>query len=635
MAWSGQILRIDLSNRKYWTEDTEPYKRLFIGGKGINVKIMYDEVGPEVGPFDEQNRLCLGPGVLAGTLAPTHSRMKITGVSPHGLMNNSGLGGYVPAAIRVAGYDNVIIQGKSEKPVYIFIDDSRVEFREAAPIWGLDTQTTQQAIKSELGPSVKVCCVGPAGEKLVNFGCIVSGKGHAAGRGGFGAVMGSKNLKAIAVRGSGRPKYPNLEKFASYCKDMHKWVPNSCYFFDLQHKQGNGCKYTLGFSFFRQGHALGNWADYGIWDEAGEEKGPEEFYDECATEPQYGCYGCPAHHFHIFNIPNRVVGTTKCTQWSCFTGGVWNKERRIIVHANTLCQNYGLDSTSTGNAVSFLMDMYYRGIISAKDTDGIPMKRGDEKAILTTVEKIGRQEGYGQLFNDGVLGAAKAIGQGAEDYAMVVNGQELEPFEYRIYKDWALCAAITDGSVSHSEPHITINWIVAKEAMEKLAEELYGSRKAAWPTGYEHKGLLVFAHENKKTAGDLTGACRWLWPWGVHSLEVPAKLFSLGTDQQTSEEDLMFAAQRVLTLERAWRARKGIRRDSLPHRLFETAVTDGRYKGERLDRDGFEKMLDDYYALRGWNEEGLPTEETFKKFGLQSEGKAFKKELGKELDKNG
>jgi len=630
MAWTDKILRVDLSNRKSWIEDTEPYKRQFIGGKGINVKIMYDEVGPEVGPFDPENLICLGPGALAGTLAPTHSRMKITSVSPNGFMNNSGLGGHLPAEIKLAGYDNVVIQGRASSPIYLFIKDDKVDFREAGHLLGLDTQETQRAIKSELSDQVKVACIGPAGEKRVNSACIVAGPGSAAGRNGFGAIMGAKNLKAIAVRGTGQPTYQKQEEFSQACLETYHWLPDSCGVTELQHKGGHGDKYSLDFFHDVWLLPLGNWVDYGTIADAGTDPGAEAFYHEHAAKQQYGCRGCPVHHFHLFDLPGRAAGPTKCTQWESFSTMVWNKNRRLNVQANILCQLYGLDSTATCNAVAFLMDLYYQDIITEKDTDDVPMKRGDERAILTAIEKIGKQEGFGKLFNDGVLGAAREIGGDAEYCAMVVNAQELEPFEYRAFKSWALAAATTDGSISHSIAYLDMNWVLSREEAEKEAVKTYGSKKAAVPTEYDYKALIVHNQEIKTTAGDLIGACKWIWPWGIASLEVPAKLFSLACDLEMSEEDLKSAARRVLTLERAWRARKGLRRDDMPGRLFEAPIPDGIFKGETLHRDGFDKMLGEYYQLHGWDEDGAPKEETFVEFDLAPELERFKAEMSKQ-----
>ncbi|GAI11763.1 unnamed protein product, partial [marine sediment metagenome] len=199
-GWSGQILRVDLSNRKSSTEPTEPYTQSFIGGRGISVKIMYDEVGPEISPFDPGNRLLLGAGVLGGTPAPSSSRTKVTSMSPFGLLTSAGLGGFIGAEIKQAGYDNIIIEGKSDKPVYLYIHNDSVEFKDATHLRGKNTWETQQIIKEEMGGSVHSMCIGPGGENLVSFGCILTGRGSAAARGGLGAIMGSKNLKAIEGR---------------------------------------------------------------------------------------------------------------------------------------------------------------------------------------------------------------------------------------------------------------------------------------------------------------------------------------------------------------------------------------------------------------------------------------------------
>ena len=624
-GWTGRILRVDLSDGKSWAEDTEPYTRSFIGGKGINVKIMYDEVDPEVGPFDPKNRICLGPGVLAGTMAPSHSRMKITSISPNGLLQHSGMGGYIPAEIKRAGYDNIVIQGKAERPIYLYIDDEKVEVRDAAHIWGKDTQESQRILKQEMGDWVKVACIGPAGENLVSFSCVVTGKGSAAGRGGFGAVMGSKNLKAIAVRGRGQVRIAQPSEFMAACKDTHLWFPDSGDFIRRQAKSGHGDKYTQQMLHAAGSTFIGNWEEKDAsWDMVGDFSGAEEFYREYATH-QYGCFGCPIHHFHIFDVPGMGKGTTKCSQWNCFSGPAWINDRKVMIRANTLCQNYGLDSTGTGNAISFLMELYHRGIISEKDTDGISMRRGDANAIFAVIEKIGKQEGFGRLFKNGVWGAAKEIGRGAEDFAVVIHEQEMELTDPRAFKARALAGAVTDGGFSHAWTSIDAFWHGAEEEMEKLAQELFGSKNAAVTNSYEKKSLTVWSRENMNTAGDLVGTCRWIIPWEINKLDIPAKLFSLATGRETNEDDLLWTAQRIFTLDRAFRALRGVRRDSLPKKLFENAVPDGKYKGEKLDREKFEKVLDEYYSLRGCDREGIPTEETFKKFDLTSEWKSFNK----------
>jgi aldehyde:ferredoxin oxidoreductase len=632
LGWTGNILRVDLTHARSWSEETEPYTDLFVGGKGINVKIIYDEVGPDVAPFDAENRICLGPGVLAGTMAPSHTRMKITSISPNGHLQNSGIGGHIPAQIRKAGYDNLVIQGRSDKPVYLCVDDDKIEIRDAAHLRDKDTMETQSILKEEIGDTFSVACIGPAGENLVPFGCIVTGQGSAAGRGGFGAIMGSKNLKAIAVRGSRNVKLAHPLEFMEACRDTQLWLQDIDTL-SLQSKGGEGDRQILDTLYEGGWHVLGNWeAEDASWDQmGGRYPDPELFYKENAAL-LYGCMGCPVHHMFVFDIPGRCRGISKCVQWDAFSSRVWNNKREIMIHANTLCQNYGMDSVAAGGAVSFLMELHHRGIINEKDTDGVPMRRGDEAAIMTVIEKVARQEGFGKLFKEGIWGAAKAIGKDAEECAVVVDRQDMEPTDPRSAKSWGLVAAVTDGTVAHGHVIDEMGWAAGgREDLEKMGQELFGSKDAFNPTSYEAKAKTVWDEENLNTAGDLLGTCKWIIPWSAsRKFDVPARLFSLATGRETSAEDIVLAAQRTLTLERASKVRSGKRRDSLPKRIFETAVPDGLHKGERLDRGKFNVMLDEYYALRGWDENGVPTKETFEKLGLQAECDALARAIERE-----
>lgn len=624
-GWSGRILRVDLSKMESWTEDTEPYTETFIGGRGINVKTVYDEVGPNVAPFDPANRICFGPGPLTGTLAPCSGRMKVTSLAPHGLIANSGIGGFIGAKIRHAGYDNLVIHGKADKPVYLYINDDSVELRDARHLWGKDTQEAQQAIKEEIGDLVEIMCIGPAGENLVSFGCIVTGMGSGAGRSGFGAIMGSKNLKAIAVQGTREIGIAKVDEFVAAARQAQKFVREHPGM-EKTAVQGLGEKNTLDLAHDYGQLALGNWeVEDATWEEFGGFPGADEFYDKYAVH-QFGCFGCPVNHYHVFHVPGIGTGVVKCVGWAYFTSNVWNRDRKVMFHASYLCNHYGLDWTATGVTISFLMELYHKGIITEKDTDGVPMRRGDEEAIISTIHKIGKQEGFGQLLRDGVWQAAKKIGKGAEECAMVVKGAEIEPYDVRAYKSEALVAALAAGTIVEGLS-IEFSYIGDPETVERFVEETYGSKAFAVQTSYEGKPLIVCDYENRLMAGDMLGLCHWIFPRREPSFEVPAKLFSLATGRDTTWEDLSVAAQRAKTLERAFDVRRGITRadDTLPKRMFETAVPGGRFNGERLDRRQFDRMLDEYYALRGWDEDGIPTEETFRKSGLSSEWQAFKK----------
>lgn len=633
-GWSGRILRIDLTRNESWTEDVEPYAEAFIGGRGINVKIVYDEVSPKTQPFDPANRLCLGPGPLTGTLAPCSGRMKITALSPNGLLANSGIGGYIGAKIRHAGYDNVVIQGKSSKPMYLLIRDDVIEYRDASHLWGKDTRETQRMIKEEVGDSAEVMCIGPAGENLVSFACIVTGMGSGAGRSGFGAVMGSKNLKAVVVQGSREIGIAKVEEFIAAAQEAHIHVREHP---GMQKTavQGLGEKNTIDLAYDYGQLPLGNWeVEDANWDEFGGFPGAEEFYDRYAAH-QYGCFGCPVNHYHVFDVPEIGTGTIKCVGWAYFASNIWNKDRKVMFHASHLCNQYGLDWTAAGVAISFLMELYHKGVITEKDTDGIPMERGDERAIISTIHKIGKQEGFGKLFKGGVLDAAGKIGRDADEYAMVVKGAEIEPYDVRAYKSEALVAALAAGTIVEGLS-IEFSYIGDPETVERFVEKTYGSRKYAVQTSYEGKPVIVWDYENRLMAIDMLGLCHWIFPRRNPELDTPARLFSLATGRATTWDDLSLAAQRAKTLERAFDVRRGVRRkdDTLPNRFFETAVPGGRFGGERLDREKFEGMLDEYYALRGWDEDGVPTEETFMKFGLESEWRVFRKELRRKKERS-
>jgi len=460
----------------------------------------------------------------------------------------------------------------------------------------------------------------------VSFGNILTETGNAAGRGGFGAIMGSKNLKAIAVRGTRGIEIARLEAFNKACWEAHRVIMESP---GREGMVAGGDRGVID-EFYNSGmFVLGNWEADADWLEWGRFGGNDEFFDQY-TAFVGGCFGCPSYHMNVFDIPGIGIGKEKCVGWLTFSGNVWNNDRMVMVHANYLCNKYGIDVVSTGNIISFLMELYHRATTTEKDTDGISMRRGDKEAVISTINKIGKQEGFGMLLKDGVLKAAKTIGKEAEDCAMHVKGLEMQPYEVRAYKSQALTTAVAIRDIIEGHSDIDYRWVMEGEEMEKWAEERYGTRVVAYPTSYEKNGLMDWDHENRHTAVDMLGVCKWHIPWFITtSLEIPARLFSLATGVEITEDELLIAAQRTRTLERAFNVVKGVRRkdDTLPKRLFETAAPGGVFKGQRLDKEKFDKMLDEYYDLRGWDENGIPDKVTFDKFGLASEWQVFRSRL--------
>ena len=632
-GWAGKILRIDLSDRKSWTEPVEPYTRSFVGGRGISAKILYDELDPKLSRFDPESRLSFGPGVLTGTPAAGSSRLKISGLGAGGFMRVSGLGGHVPKEIKWAGYDLIVVQGKSDKPVYAFIYDDVVELRDASHVWGKDTYDTQLLLKEELGQSVEVMCIGPAAENGVSFSSIHTGWGSAAGLCGLGGVMGSKNLKAIAVRGTRGVKIANPEEFLKLAEEQRQtYADNAEAISGI--RMGAGWDQATDWQRFGMG-STGNFEDRPGWDwKSMRVPSMVDFANKYGIA-QCVCGNCPISHNMVYEVPGIGKGGAKCTGLSAVTLTLWNNDWELAFQAYDLSNRYGLDVIATTNIIAFLMELYDKGIIGDKDTDGIPMIRGDANTIISTIHKIGKQEGFGRLFKNGVAEAAAKIGKGADYYAAVVKGLELEPYAYRVMKQFALAQATnTKGMIDAVNVYADL-WIMTddratKDIAEKNAEARYGSREMAIPSSYKGAAVPTVDQEGRVAAGDMVGICKWLTPWFMtQDMDVPARLVSLATGVDLSEADLLTAAQRALTLERAANVIRGMRRkdDTLPRRFFEEPEPVGPLKGETLSKEKFDEMIDDYYALRGYDKDGIPTEDTFKKYGLSSEWEAFKKKV--------
>ena len=603
----------------------------FIGGRGINVKLLFDELEPCVQPFDPENLIIFGPGALTGTPAPNASRMAVSTLLPYGHIASSNMGAFIGAEMRYAGINQLIIQGKSDKPVYLFIHDNGVEFIDAGTMWGRGTDETQETIKKELkDPDAQVMCIGPAAENLVSFSCIMTGMHSAAGHGGFGAVMGSKNLKAVAVRGKGGVKIARLTEFLNVCSDLsHRITQNPA----IKAVCASGDRYQIFNAASGGSVVFGNFEapDTGILTAEEWKTKAEQFWNQHAAG-KIGCVGCPMYHFDVFSVPDVGLRAAKCTALGLsFSTRLWNSDYELMFKASTLCNSYGLDSTSTTNIIAFLMELYNEGIISERDTDGIPIKRGDPNAILTTIHKLARQEGFGRLFRDGLVAAAKSIGKGAESYAMHVKGLEMSATEPRISKSQAMTYAMCR-DIQDAPPLVEGMAEFDKDTAEKLAFDLVGSSSAAYRDGYEKKGLLTWDSENRATVLDSLGICKWFFLSQGILLDIPAKLYSLATGRDISENDLLISAQRVRTLERATNVTRGLTRkdDTLPERLFESAVPQGKFEGTKLDKKMFNSMVDEYYAASGWDANGIPREEIFRNLGLDAEWQRFQQQM-KEL----
>jgi aldehyde:ferredoxin oxidoreductase len=628
-GWTGNVLRIDLSTKEYSRDNTIDYCPKFVGGRGINVKLAFDEIPPQVESLDPDNKLLLGPGVLTGTPVPTASRMTLTTLLPNNMLASSGIGASIGSEIRYAGYDNVILQGKSSEPVYLFINHDRVEFKDAKHLWGKDTFETQRLIREECkDPDIQFLCIGPAGENLVHFSCIVSGLYSAAGHGGLGAVMGSKNLKAIAVRGKQSLRIAHMQEFLDLSLELRNQVQSNAAWKAMIESGGK----NNAASYIKGGMAVaGNFEktlfDADVADDYA--RRGQEFWDTYKIG-RIGCSGCPVNHFYVFDVPGIGIGAPKCQAWSRFAFPIWNNDYKLMFEAGTVCNKYGLDFNSTSNVIAFLMQLYHEGIITQKDTDHIKLERGDPEVIIDLIHKIAAAEGIGEIAAKGVKSASRIFGKEAERLALEVKGREMNLEEYRTLKGGTLTFAVLK-DYQDAIPVPEMVWFESKEKARKMAYQLTGDADSADPSSYAGKGRLVHEMEKRTAVIEMLGICKHFLTHLTTSLDIPAKLISLATGNNISEGQLLESAERVSLLERAYNVIRGANRisDTLPERLFDKPLEVGPFAGAVIEKERFQGMVNDYYEVCGYDADGIPLKQKFVDLDLGDEYQTFVKNANK------
>ena len=618
--WSGTILTVDLTKGKVTKEPTLAYTRFFLGGRGINAKILYDSVGPEVDPLSQGNVLVFGTGPFTGTLVPGSSRVDVGAKSPvTGLLGMANMGGYWGAELKYAGYDHLVITGKAPKPVYIAIDNDDVQIRDASAIWGLDTYQTPNAVRNEIGaPDAQVVCIGPGGENLVRYAILLTKVKDSAGRTGMGAVAGSKNLKAVVVRGTKGVRVANSDKFLEACLEAQAALKASPLYCDLS---TTGSAAISSKMYKAGGMAVGNMQS-AFWDRA-EEVDQEAFWQKYGVK-RTGCFGCPSRCMEQYDIQGKGALVVSCDPYYTFTFSVKNSDMMLFYEATRLCQRYGIDTKSISRLISWAMELYEKGIITKDDTDGIAMVWGSREAIIGMIEKVVKREGLA----DGVEAAITKIGRGSEQYMMHVKGLPYGIQDPRGDLARSLGTAMgTRGDHYRGMPVDPLT--VVTDAEKRLYTSIYESAlakhgpdadKVPWQRSYDGKGAALALAQKLVAVTDMLLNCKWTTPWiGLPvGIERQAKLLSLGTGRAWSVDDLLEMGWRLLTLERAYNVREGLtyEQDTLPKRFFEEPLPD-KWPEEIVDRDKFERARSEYYMAMGWDAEtGIPTRETLEQRGL-------------------
>lgn len=616
----GRILRVNLTDNTATTESVASFTDRFIGGKGINVKLLFDGVDPSSeGPFEAGNKLLFGAGPLVGTPFPGACRVDVMAMSPvTGSLGDAGMGGYLGAELKFAGYDHLVIEGKAEKPVYLSIRDDKVEIRDASPIWGSDTYETPERVRQELhDPGAAVVSIGPAGERLVVYALIMSPSGNAAARTGMGAVMGAKRLKAIAVHGTGGIAVAQPGEFLAACQALRQSLAQSPWYTEL-HTSG------LTRAHDREMRAAYELMGKG-WD--GAENICEADFAREHLHHRVGCFACPVACFDAYDLPEAGgAGCMKCSPPGDLTWDVKNTDLKVFWRAFTLCQRYGLDARSLANMLAWLMELHEKGVITAADTDGLAMRWGSPEAIIAMARKVSYREGIGDLLADGLVSAAGKIGKKAGDCLVIAKGS---PADLHItpIKSRALASAVSPiGEDAQLQPLLDIvaarKYLRAEdeasfqEAIQKYKDRAareVGNREAPDPRTTEGKAALVHRDEERTGICDITGICTWMTSFMALPVdaEAIARLMTLGLGTAVTADDLSQAALRMQYVERAFGARSGLNRnDDRVSAGYYTRLASGSEKRRQV---GFtaaelEMMKDDYYRLLGWDvATGLPT----------------------------
>jgi aldehyde:ferredoxin oxidoreductase len=636
--YGGTILLVNLSEGKVSKEPTTSYSGAFLGGRGINIKLLYDGVPPEVDPLDPASFLIFGTGPLCGTPIPA-SRVEVTAKSPEtGFLGSSNFGGFFGPELKFAGYDNIIITGKSDKPVYLWIYNDEVEIRDASYLWGKDTYQTQEIIHSEINPDVQIACIGPAGENLVRFATIQHGFGQGAGRTGMGCVMGSKNLKAIAVRGTKGVYLAKPEKYLSIVAELQNKLIN-CLVLRMRQQRG----YSVEIDLYR---SLGVYGTAGRKTESNITK--PVFVSDLISKykpKKAGCFGCVVQCKDLYPTKAKRGGAISCTFYSTPSYVLKDLDLDLMLESDLLAQRYGIDIVSSLEIIAWLMELYENGIITAKDSDGIIMEKGSRQAIIGILEKIVYRKDFGNVLADGILAAAGKIGRGAKDYANQVKGlplhAEFTPDELVPVKGSALATVVssrgdmvrarTTGQEEEATKvlaslHEQIHGVKKDgeliEAARQRSKYITGTEKAFVADEYEGKPELVAYSEDTYIVNDCLGVCKCCnFFSGYHAFDenYEAALFSAGSGVDTNADMLFRFARKVKNLERAYCTREGMTRDmdSLPKRFMDHTIQEGIHKDSVLETNRFELMKDKYYALRGWDvATGIPTQKTLEQYGL-------------------
>src|SRR3990170_1370408 len=619
LGYHGRILHVDLSEGTLDVEQPdEAFYRLYMGGSALGLHYLLHLTPPKADPFGPENTLILALSVLTGAPISGQSRMTAVAKSPlTEAVGDSQSGGFFPAEMKFAGFDALVIRGRSDRPLYLWLHDGQAELRPAEHLWGKITGEAEALIRRELEDEhVEVLQCGPAGEKRVRFAALMSMSNRANGRTGLGAVMGSKNLKAVAVRGADKP--PLFDRRAVI--EQARW--------GASHFEESGV-YALGLLGTAQamrgqaaagGQAARNW-ETGAFDDWEALDG--RTMAQTILKERDSCYACTVRCKRVVEVadgPYRVdplYGGPEYETLSTFGSYCSISDLKAVAYANQLCNMYGMDTISCGATIAWAMDCFEQGILSQADTDGVELRFGNVEAMVALTEKIARREGFGDLLAEGSARAAAQIGRGAQDLVVAVKGQEMPAHMPQVKRSLALVYAVNPFGADHQSSEHDPAW---KGNLERLSE--IGLADEPQPTKVLNEAKVRFALKTQYAYSclDSVNMCQFVFgpAWHLYGMGQLVETFKAITGWDVTLEELMRVGERRLNLLRAFNAREGIGReaDVLPKKLKQ-ALVGGKSEGLLVPEDELEQAKDWYYAMAGWDvASGTPTRAKLEELGL-------------------
>ncbi len=603
-GYNGKILRVNLSGKTAKAETIDEIVcRRYIGGAGFITYYLWKELKPGIDALSPDNKLVFALGPLSGLQLPGAARHCVGAKSPlTGTIAKAESGGFWSAELKRAGYDAIIVEGRAEKPVYLWIQDGEASIRDAAHLWGKETKETQEAIRTELSDDrVQTALIGPGGENKVRYACIMHGLHDAAARGGVGAVMGSKNLKAIAVRGHNLPRVIDSERVKAIRQQVlgetkGHWLS----------ELGTGGPDMI--DLVTEGNLpVRNFRD-GLFPEV--EQIHSGVMKDTITVGMEGCYACPVRCKKMvqFEEPYRVDAVYGGPEYESIAAlgsdcGVGNV--KAVVKANERCGAYSLDTISAGSTVAFAMECFEKGLLTTGDTGGIDLRFGNDEALLKVIDLIARREGIGDLLAEGTARMAEKIGRGSADFAMHVKGLENGMHDPRVSAGLGLGYMVNPNGADHCPNLFDLRfmaWPLIKELHHLGITETLPSNEIS-----PRKVAILRLAQLKKIFDDCSAVCLFL----EYSLDRQAELIKAVTGWETGAVELIRVAERVLTVARLFNIKEGFSAadDVLPERFFQPK-TDGVLAAKPpFDRADMEKAKSYYYRLMGWDEKGVPLPE--------------------------